>query len=378
MTARPWNALATLALGTAFAGCRAQYIGSYEAPSPGDSSQPDTESGPDRAPLPDSAIDHDGSDASAGGDVTTDGSGGAPADGASPDGGESSRDGDAAASDRGAADSDRSDGSSDASPVSDRVDATTDLGDALATTDVSRDAVDASDDRIDTCSMATLPEAIAYYSFDDCSDDRIVLRDGTSHMNDAEKRGRVGCVPGHLGSAILLDGEASPKGYVNVPNGPDFRFTDQLTVTLWVSVLNTQYRPILSKWYSPDTFILHADADSFHFAFAVPNPSDPVVAWQSVNLTVPIKLHAWVHLAAVFDKGLARLYRDGIGDSDGGTATAAANVLQNSDRPLQIGAMTDEPATGIPVAETFTGLIDEVRIYNQALTPCQITALASQ
>jgi len=102
---------------------------------------------------------------------------------------------------------------------------------------------------------------------------------------NAEKRGRVSCAPGRRGTAILLDSAASPKGYVNIPNGPDFVFAHQLTVSLWVSVLNAQYEPIISKWYTPDTFLLNADNDLFHFSFAVPNPSDPIVMGQSVSVT---------------------------------------------------------------------------------------------
>ena len=91
-----------------------------------------------------------------------------------------------------------------------------------------------------------------------------------------------------------------------------------------------------------------------------------------------MKLHTWVHLAGVFDRGLVRFYVDGTNDSDGGLNSTSTTVLQNSDRPIQIGALTDEPVSGVPVMQTFSGFIDDVRIYNVALTACQIRALAAQ
>jgi Concanavalin A-like lectin/glucanases superfamily len=332
MKARSWIAVAIVVGSFSLGGCRARYLGSYDTHFDGSIE----------------AADARGLDAS-GGNV-------------SPEGGDAHADGGTPAPDHGDTSADagggvEGDASSDGASVAEG---------------------DVSGDRGDPCSMAALPEPIAYYAFDDCADDRIVLRDSSQHMNDAEKRGRVSCAPGHRGLAILLDGEATTKGYVNVPHGPDFVFANQLTVSLWVTVLNAQYRPIISKWYFPDTFLLNADGDAFHFSFAVPDFTDPIVMWQSVSVTAPVKLHAWVHLAAVFDNGVVNLYRDGSNEFDGGTAVSSMTALQNTERPMQIGALTDEPTSGIPVAETFTGLVDEVKLYNQALTGCQVAALASQ
>jgi hypothetical protein len=144
-----------------------------------------------------------------------------------------------------------------------------------------------------------------------------------------------------------------------------------------VSVLHLQYGHILSKWYFPDTFLLIADVDLFHFSFAVPSPTDSGVPWTSVDVFAPMKLHTWVHLAGVFDRGVVRFYVDGTNDTDGGFNSSSTTVLQNSDRPIQIGALTDEPVTGLPVTQTFSGFVDDVRIYNVALTACQIRALAA-
>jgi hypothetical protein len=383
MKLRPWLAVWIGVGACGLAGCRAHYLGSYDVPSDeGDGAASDASG--ERTSYADSGDELPERDVANAGDAVD-------ARGAAWDGGTLSEASDAVAA------LDGPDASLDGTKGADAVaegDASTDGdtassdvprdGDASLDADASLNADaprnDAANDG-DPCSMASLPDPLAYYSFDDCTDDRAALRDGTVRMNDGEKRGRVGCVPGHRGTAVFIDGAGTPKGYVNVPDAPAFRFTDQMTVSLWVSVLNSQFGHIASKWYSPDTFLLLADADLFHFSFAVPNPSDPVTPWQSLNMSVPMKLHSWVHLAGVFDRGVGRFYRDGTNDFDAGfgsSNTTSSIVLQNSDRPIQFGALTDEPVSGVPPLETFSGLIDEVRIYNVALSACQIRALAAQ
>jgi hypothetical protein len=76
----------------------------------------------------------------------------------------------------------------------------------------------------------------------------------------------------------------------------------------------------------------------------------------------------WYHIGFVWDGSLRHLYVDG---TEVAKDAAALAPLVSSDGDLHIGAgKTPDAAT------FFSGLIDDVRIYNQALSAEQIEELA--
>jgi len=80
-------------------------------------------------------------------------------------------------------------------------------------------------------------------------------------------------------------------------------------------------------------------------------------------------LNVWTHLATTFGGGRQRLYINGVMVVDralAGTIVPPTGPAQN--RPLHIGN------SNASISEGFNGLIDEVRIYNRALTAAEITA----
>ena len=69
----------------------------------------------------------------------------------------------------------------------------------------------------------------------------------------------------------------------------------------------------------------------------------------------------WTHLAETYDGSSVRLYVNGTPVS----TTAAAGSMVSSTAPLEIGGNTIW-------GEYFSGLIDEVRVYNRALSAAEI------
>jgi hypothetical protein len=84
---------------------------------------------------------------------------------------------------------------------------------------------------------------------------------------------------------------------------------------------------------------------------------DYVEAYASTTLTVG----AWSHLALTYDGATLRLYVNGALAA----STSRTGTIMTSDNPVQIGGDT-------VYGMWFSGLIDEVRIYNKALTQTQI------
>jgi hypothetical protein len=74
-------------------------------------------------------------------------------------------------------------------------------------------------------------------------------------------------------------------------------------------------------------------------------------------------VNAWTDVAFTYDGATLRLYINGTQVA----SRAAGGAIQTTNNPLWIGGNS-------PYGEYFTGLIDEVRIYNRALTQTEIQA----
>jgi hypothetical protein len=82
---------------------------------------------------------------------------------------------------------------------------------------------------------------------------------------------------------------------------------------------------------------------------------------QSAVGTAQLPLNVWTHLAATYDGTTLRLYVNAIQVG----SRALPGSMAVSSGVLRIGGNS-------VWGEYFSGLIDEVRIYNRALTPAQI------
>ena len=79
--------------------------------------------------------------------------------------------------------------------------------------------------------------------------------------------------------------------------------------------------------------------------------------------TRPLPLRRWSHLAATYDGTTLRLYVNGTLAS----SRAVSGAMPSSTGPLRIGGNS-------VWGEYFTGLIDEVRVYNRALSAAEVQA----
>jgi hypothetical protein len=87
--------------------------------------------------------------------------------------------------------------------------------------------------------------------------------------------------------------------------------------------------------------------------------------WDVLSSGVNVVIGEWVHLSAVYDGEAKYFYVNG---QLAGSTTVEANI--NTVRPLRIGAGATEGGPNY----LFNGCIDEVRIWNTALTPGEIAA----
>lgn len=162
------------------------------------------------------------------------------------------------------------------------------------------------------------------------------------------------------GSCLSFDGvddyvEASTTAALDLPQ--------QFTIAGWVNPSNFATRgaliykghPTTNGWSVYGLWITLSSAPYFFISSGA--------AFQDVLSTTTLTLNQWQHLAAVQDATHRRIYLNGIEIvNEAGVLTPGV-----SSDPLWI-SKTDTDGL-------FSGLIDEVRIYNRALSPTEITNL---
>lgn len=151
---------------------------------------------------------------------------------------------------------------------------------------------------------------------------------------------------------------------VSIPDDPAFGLSDAMTLEAWV--YPRIYGGVIllrgDDRGGYDTWQLDVRIKGYlSFGF---NSSDN----QGAGISTPIQLGQWQHVVATFDRGEMRLYINGTLVSQGRTGLRPIKELSPHARPaLGIGNAGGE-FYNIP----FDGLIDEVRIYNRALTEAEI------
>jgi hypothetical protein len=163
---------------------------------------------------------------------------------------------------------------------------------------------------------------------------------------------------GVAGGALQLDGQGD---YVDLGTGPDFDITDRITVCAWVQVtaFDTDWQVIVAK--GDTAWRLSRDqGDNLHFACTGLWPE-----W--VRGTADVNDGQWHHVAGTYDGRELRLYVDGKLDASAKTQGA----INTNAYPVYIGENAEHPGRG------WHGLIDDVRLYNYALSEAEIKSLGA-
>jgi hypothetical protein len=186
------------------------------------------------------------------------------------------------------------------------------------------------------------------------------LYSGTTVCSNPPTAGCPQWVDGKFGKALSFDGV---DDYVRIPvssgSSLDFAGKNKITVVAWVKALS-------SVTANADTFI--GQDTSFFMRWRQGGGNNWGVgiyngAWR--ELSVPGALNTWTHLALVYDGSILKLYKDGVLAA---SLATSGNLVANV-KEINIGRF--------PTATTqrFNGIIDEVRIYNRALSDAEIQAL---
>jgi len=158
--------------------------------------------------------------------------------------------------------------------------------------------------------------------------------------------------------------------YVDCGASPLFDLVDAMTVGAWVNIrsLPDEWRAIITKGDSAWRLATNAATTGFQFAFTGEGRS-----WQGANSATQVELNEWHYICGTYDKTIgACIYIDGRLDGTnpdkGGIDVDTFNVW--------IGGNA-EPMSWKP-GRHFDGMIDEVRIYDRALSQAEVVFLSGQ
>jgi Concanavalin A-like lectin/glucanases superfamily/Divergent InlB B-repeat domain len=200
------------------------------------------------------------------------------------------------------------------------------------------------------------------------------FREGSgSFTADSSGSGNAGTISsaawtsqGKFGSALLFNGISS---YVNVGNAPSLQITGSMTVSAWIKATSWQFSQtaIVSKrttggyGFQLDT---SSDTGARTTSFKLTSPTGATVARYGAT---PLQLDQWYYVTAVYDAAARSLNIYLNGSLDNGFLVGPVTGSQsNSSTNVIIGQSAGASTLN------FSGVIDEVRVYNSALSPAQI------
>ncbi len=224
------------------------------------------------------------------------------------------------------------------------------------------------------------PEAglLGYWTFDE--GEGSTAHDTSGNANHGELL-NAGWAPGRIGNALSLSG--LNDSHVRVPASESLNdVTDAITVMAWVfptAPIPSRFITIAQRQVGDVTH-----PDQFYLGFG-PIQGVPRFKWHSSTFdgTTPREssvytgdppVNTWFHMAGTYDGEFLRMYVDGV--QIGRSRPLAGNIRVDNNN-LTIGAEESGPAPKTIVGE-FTGLIDELRIYNRALSVEEIERLMNQ
>ena len=202
---------------------------------------------------------------------------------------------------------------------------------------------------------------------------------GTNKTNDLSGNSNTGTmtsmststspVAGIVGQALNFDGV---DGYVLISDDSSLDGFAQATWTFWLNPLSTSAGTILDKYDClSGGRALRIQWDSVGDGdISLTISSDGVGNEEKEASNLKIGLNAWHHVVLTFDNGVFKSYLNGVEKATEGNFTTHTSIYSGSS-DLEIGKRRDSCGNG----NYFNGTIDEVRMYNRALSANEIKEL---
>ncbi|GEM_PF-3323081 len=208
--------------------------------------------------------------------------------------------------------------------------------------------------------VATPPKLLAHWKFDE--------KTGTTAA-DATGNGNVGNLvggplwtsPGRIDGGLSFDGK---DDYVQVTTPSNLKMSKAVSICAWIKPQGPgSHVPnggiIFCK--EAEYFLVRLADGTIAWAFAKSNGQ-----WEYVATSYLAPLDKWTHLALTYDDGIVKTYADGreVHRHSGSGAIGSTAPAVND---VRIGGRRD-------YVQHFHGLMDDVRVYNYALSADEVKA----
>ena len=204
-----------------------------------------------------------------------------------------------------------------------------------------------------SATRAATPGLVAAYSFDQGSGSTVT--DSSGNGNTGTISGATWTATGKYGGALVFNGT---NARINVPNSASLQLSSGMTLEAWVnpSTVSSAWRDVIYK--GNDNYYLegtsdHSGAPAGGGTFGSAN--------ANAFATGALPANTWSYLALTYDGATLRLYVNG---TQIATQTKTGAITSSTNQ-LQIGGDSI-------YGQYFKGMIDQVRIYNTALSASQV------
>lgn len=173
---------------------------------------------------------------------------------------------------------------------------------------------------------------------------------------------------GYQQRAFLFDGKRS---YLKVYSKTRSVFSNGLTFTTWIFPMKSKKGMILGQWSSgrqskESKYLLFDSGQNITFQ-VFPGMQYPLKS------NSPIDLDHWTHIAATYDGTASKLFINGKMSA----GLPAGQTWGNARGTWYIGCSQAAGNSGLKKQDHFAGIIDDLRIYNRALSESELNEIYS-
>ena len=223
--------------------------------------------------------------------------------------------------------------------------------------------------------FAQLPDPVGHWTFDEGDgyttadisgngNDGTIWNDGVYWSDDT---------PSGTGHSLEFLGKT---GGVYIGNPDILKIVGDITLAAWIKTgeATESWQNIVVKGHGVGENVLRIDANGHPtqiWCGSYDNTDHMVKSWDLTD-----ELDRWTHAVGTYssDNGIWTLYLDGVWNNEAEDATGAVDA----DRGWAIGARAPDSTGVFPTERNFEGLIDDVRIYNVALTEDEVHQIYTQ
>ena len=219
----------------------------------------------------------------------------------------------------------------------------------------------------------THPDAslILYLSFDELNGRTV--NDHSQYGNNGELVGNPTLVEGKFRKALKLNGQSD---WVEIPHDDSLTVDKNVTVMAWIKTprhggpRGALWQSIVAKGNNPKSYNFYTEKRGGSLELNVSDLSlSDTLTFDRSNSQQNIALNRWQHVVVQVEGGIHRYWING---ESAGVFQSDVSLPGRADTaPVRVGNAHDVKPAGTPDRH-FLGLIDELRIWNRALSHDEI------